>query len=393
MADFAPRPSEIFQIVINSRTLSFRVFEHPNAPGITHSMKAGKATVYHLKDVDSKEEYALKVMKPKYRVPALEDVCRQLDALKTLPGLMVCDRRCLSPASAPLTLQQYANLTYAILMPWMQGKSWFDYLQTGKRVGVTLSQQRSLLLACSFARILARLERLGIAHCDLSPANMIVDERTLQAELIDVEDIYGPGFQQPDFISKGTEGYQHRMGANGQWGVDVDRFAAAIILSEILGWYDPDVVAASSEESYFEANDLQRNDSSRFETLSLALARHGIGVTQMLRRAWDSATFAECPTLAEWSQTLEDIKDEGIWTRVAAPEAQFDPQSVWHEVVSPPHEYAPFWTTAPSTEASYVTWTNETTPANTQESAAVRDDSAGLPPGEKSDGEVVRWIK
>src|SRR5687767_12736184 len=98
MTDFAPRPGEIFEIVTSSRPLRFRVVEHPNAPGVTHSMKAGKATVYHLADVDSEEEYALKVMKPKYRVPALEEVCFRLEALKTLPGLMVCERRCLSPA-------------------------------------------------------------------------------------------------------------------------------------------------------------------------------------------------------------------------------------------------------------------------------------------------------
>ena len=379
MTDFAPRPSEIFEIVTNNRPLRLRVFEHPNAPGVTHSMKAAKATVYHLAEVDSEEEYALKVMKPKYRVPVLEDVCRRLDALKTLPGLMVCDRRCLSPASAPFTIQQYANLTYAILMPWMQGKSWFDCLQTGKRVGVSFSAQRSLLLASSFARILTRLERLGIAHCDLSPANMIVDERTLQAELIDVEDIYGPGFQQPDFISKGTDGYQHRMSAGGQWAADVDRFAGAIILSEILGWSDPDVVADSSEESYFDANELQAKDSSRFDTLSRAVARQGLALAELLRRAWDSASFAECPTLGEWSQALEDIKDEGVWTKVA--QAEFDPQSVWKEV-------------EPPEDTTFVTWTSQPAPANTQQNSGIRwNDSANSSPAEPPDGDFIRWIK
>ena len=374
MADFAPRAGEIFEIVTNNRPLRFRVVEHPNAPGITHSMKAGKATVYHLADVDSEEEYALKVMKPKYRVPVLEDVCRRLDALKTLPGLMVCDRRCLSPASAPFTLQQYANLTHAILMPWMQGKSWFDCLQTGKRVGVTFSAQRSLLLASSFARILARLERLGIAHCDLSPANMIVDERTLQAELIDVEDIYGPGFQHPDFISKGTDGYQHRMSAGGQWAADVDRFAGAIILSEILGWCEPNVVAASSEESYFDANELQGKNSHRFDTLSRAVARHGLVLAELLKCAWDSATFADCPTLGEWSQALEDVKDEGVWTKVAAPQAEFNSQSVWKEV-------------APPEETVFVTWTEQPASTNTQQN------SGNYSPAEPLDSDFIRWIK
>jgi tRNA A-37 threonylcarbamoyl transferase component Bud32 len=399
MPDFTPRPNEPFETVIDNHRALFQVVEHPNAPGVTHSMKAGKATVYHLKDVDSGEEYALKVMKHRYRVPSLEEVCRQLDALKTLPGLMVCERRCLSPTSAPLTLQQYENLTYAILMPWMQGKSWFDFMQIGKRDGATMSQQRSLLLACNFARILARLEHQGIAHCDLSPANMILNERTLQAELIDVEDIYGPGFAQPDFISKGTECYQHHTSQAGQWGPDVDRFAAAILISEILGWYDPDVVAASAEESYFDSAELQTDNCGRLETLSWAVARHGAAAAELLEHAWGSDTFAECPTLNDWAQTLDDIKDAGVWKKVARPPAQtqLDPQSVWKETVAPPVQYAPFWVAAPEASAAPVnaspaTWSGQTPAANAPQDSPARWNESAYAPNAQQPGGGAGWI-
>ncbi len=344
MPDFAPQANDEFRITIDGTTTRFRQVEHPSAPGRTHSMKAGKATVYHVSDVSAGEDYALKVMRHKHRVPELEEVCDRLDALKTLPGLTVCERRCLSPRRAAQTLAQYENLVYAILMPWMQGKSWFDHIRLGKQQVETFSKARAFMLAFNFSRTLARLEREGIAHCDLSAANIILDEQTLEVELIDVEDIFAPGFKRPASVSKGTPGYQHRTSDQGQWNGEADRFAASIVLSEILGWYDSDVREASSEESYFDPQELQTNGCVKLETLATAIARHGPALAELLRRAWNSATQSECPRLAEWSLALQEVRDSGIWVKqVPRASQQLDLQHIWVESVQPAKQYAPFW--------------------------------------------------
>lgn len=70
-------------------------------------------------------------MKLKYQDPSLKVVCSKLRSLKTMPGLEVCNRLCLSLSTAPETVKQHPRLQYAILMPWIQGQSWFNVLCSG----------------------------------------------------------------------------------------------------------------------------------------------------------------------------------------------------------------------------------------------------------------------
>ena len=230
-----------------------------------------------------------------------------------MPGMVVCERNCLSPSKAADAIKQYPNLKYAILMPWVEGLSWFDVLSLRKNGQSILDKAGSLRLAANLAAVLSRLEALGIAHCDLSAGNIMLDPdpKNLQVELIDVEDLFAPGFQQPSYPPLGTPGYQHRTSNQGQWHNKADRFAAAVLLAEMLGWYDNTVRTISYGETYFEPSELQSSGCQRFDVLRKAISAHDKDLPKMLECAWKSTALDECPSLKEWNQTLSRIKFGG----------------------------------------------------------------------------------
>jgi hypothetical protein len=311
-SQFSPHANEEFLLRIDMQPKRFRAMEHPNAADMVHAMAAGKAVVYRIRDLDTQYDYALKVMMAKFRDSALEQICEKLDGLKTIPGLAVCERRCLSPSRALDTLNQYKNLAYAILMPWMQGQSWFDLLWLGKKGTYTLEKEQSFQLASKFSRILVLLEQSGVAHCDLSPGNVILDPQTLDVELIDVEDMFAPGWQQPKSVPLGTPGYQHRTSrdSRGQWHALGDRFGAAILLGEMLAWYNPEVCRASHGESYFDPDEMQLRGCSRFAILAKAVGEHDAMLVDLLCRAWESDTLDECSPLKAWDDAFKRVKLE-----------------------------------------------------------------------------------
>jgi hypothetical protein len=59
-------------------------------------------------------------------------------------------------------------------------------------------------------------------------------------ELLDLEGVYISGIPSPKRLSHGSPGYQHcRLGRQGQWSPYGDRFAGAILLTEMLTWWNP----------------------------------------------------------------------------------------------------------------------------------------------------------
>jgi hypothetical protein len=308
MQSFAPRINESFSIFLERLELRFEPMAHPGAANMVHSMRAGKSTVYRLRHVGGSGEYALKVMLARFRDPALEAVCNQLEALKKLSGLEVCDRRCLSPTHASDTVRRFPTLEYSILMPWINGTSWFD-VHIGDPVGGRLTKLQCLHLATNFASTMAALERAGLAHCDLSPANLIFDPdpESLRVELIDVEEFYGPGFLQVRPQPIGTTGYQHKKSRQSGWQAMSDRFAGALLLSEMLAWHSEAVKQVSWGETYFEPAELQMPNSRRFDVLSVTLSDHHRELSDLLRRAWHSSDFADCPSFFEWEKTLKFV--------------------------------------------------------------------------------------
>ena len=113
--------------VIPIEMVNWHIAEHPSAPGIPYGQEGRTGTVYQLLQ-ESGEAKALKVFRPRYRLPALVSLADKLEAFASLPGLEVCNRTVLTPRRHTGLLQQYPDLTYSVLMPWIKGPTWTEVI-------------------------------------------------------------------------------------------------------------------------------------------------------------------------------------------------------------------------------------------------------------------------
>jgi hypothetical protein len=320
------RPNVHDELTLNGVT--YRIAEHPAAPGIPYGQEGRAGIVYQLlpsptgRGAGGEGAMALKVFRARFRTPALVSQAEKLAAFADLPGLTVCRRTVLTPQRNANLLRREPDLTYAVLMPWIEGPTWTEVMLEKR----PLTPQQALDLARAFADILSRMEQNGIAHCDLSGPNVLLpmlaqptaDRRPQTAyrppsavELVDVEGLYAPGLPRPEALPSGSSGYAHRTAREGLWGPTADRFAGAVLLAEMLGWGDESVREACYGETYFDPAEMpsvaQASACDRYRTLLSALARHyGQPVADLFERAWTSETLADCPTFGEWLVALPE---------------------------------------------------------------------------------------
>ena len=101
---FAPAPQD--EIVIDET--SYRVAEHPAAPGMPYGQEGRQAVVYKL---NAKEgDKALKVFKPRFSSPALVSLAERIESYARLPGMEVAKRVVLTPLKHKSLLRQHPDL-------------------------------------------------------------------------------------------------------------------------------------------------------------------------------------------------------------------------------------------------------------------------------------------
>ncbi len=287
------------RLIINGR--EYRFAPHPAAPSLVWGQEGRHAIVYRMQDHG--EDYALKVFKPAFRHEGLLSTAQALWTYHELPGMRVCQQAIITAESFPDLVAEYEDLNYAMVMPWIEGKTWFDYLNHRQRL--TLDQGRAV--AESMAWVLHALELNSLAHCDLSSGNVIIDPRLDQIHLVDVEDLYSPWLTPPPMVPAGSSGYQHsQVVKTGQWGPLGDRFAGAILMAEMLSWPHPDVRKNAYGESYFAPSELQQ-PSERFDILCRALQVYDAGFAELFEETWWAQSLESCPPLKTWYDLLDAL--------------------------------------------------------------------------------------
>ncbi len=291
---FSPKPGD--SLVIDKT--SYRIAEHSLAPGMPYGQEGRRAVVYQLLGEDG-EKSALKVFKARFRIPRMVAVAETLEPYASLEGLQACQRTVLTGSRHPELLREFPDLTYSVLMPWVEGPTWQEILLETEG----LTSKRSLHIAQAFARQMMVLEEKGLAHCDLSGPNLIIQPGD-RPGLVDLEEIYGPGFLESKELPAGAPGYAHKSAPRGIWAEEADRFAGAVILTEMLCWHDPVVREAAWGESYFAPKDMQ-TENQRLDVLRKSLEDHyGQRVLDLFNQTWRSDSLRDCPTFAEWAVAL-----------------------------------------------------------------------------------------
>jgi tetratricopeptide (TPR) repeat protein len=297
---------------------AYRIAEHPAAPGMPYGQEGRQAIVYQL--AAQSEARALKVFKPRFRVPALSAQAERLGVFANLPGLEVCRRVILTPQRHNALLRDLPDLTYAVLMPWIEGETWQGVILAGR----PLTREASGALARTLVSILAALEQRSIAHCDLSASNLIISQPLISGlqssiSFVDIEDLYAPGLTQPAALPAGSSGYAHKETVGGLWSAVADRFAGAILIAEMLGWCDTRVRQIAWGEQYFDPSEMQSN-TERYQLLYAALKEQAGGaLAELFAHAWFSEILDACPAFSDWENALGVSPTEEIMSQVTPP--------------------------------------------------------------------------
>jgi hypothetical protein len=326
MANLTPKTAFGKTIRIDQQDYTF--VPHTTALPMAYAQSGGKGTVYQLKGRDG-QYWALKVFHPQFRHPRITTINGALkENYESIPSVTIWKRWTIRRPKYNALLEEYPDLEYAVLMPWVEGDNWENYWSDEDQ-GQPLDATKSLRLALELGKTLSQMEQAAIAHCDLAGSNIMVDPARLRVELIDIEDSFIHGIEPPatGSIPLGTSGYQHaasRKLNHGLWCAEGDRFAGGVLLAELLTWHVPEIrAAADGAKHYFQDADLEvpSPSNSRFKLMVDVLKTGSTEAADLFTRAWTASRLADCPSLGAWQAALAKARptDASVFTMLDAP--------------------------------------------------------------------------
>ena len=309
MRDFQPYPG--MSLTLGQATYTFT--PHPLLPPEMEEVfviEGGEALIYQLQEVSSGELLALKILKDSFRGPLVAYSLATLLPLARHPGFYVANRLMLTAANYPETIQRFPALEGAILMPWISGMAWASIISVPS-MRATYTRAHARTLAVRMGRILATWEAAQLAHTDISGGNIIIGPDFRSIECIDCERIFGPGAPIPQRLNGGSPGYQHPLLKDrGQWCAEGDRFAGAVLLTEMLTcWAAPvQALIPAGADTLFQPREMHIIETPQWHAIRDALWSLCPDALVLFDLAWTSRDLADCPPLASWAEALAALR-------------------------------------------------------------------------------------
>ena len=124
MADFKPLAGQSLEI--DKETYTFVGYE-AIAMKMAYAAAGKRGTVYRLRNARG-AYWALKVFKPQYRQPRMTTINGALkESYENIRGVTIWKRQTIKRPKYNTLLEQYPDLEYAVLMPWIEGDNWENY--------------------------------------------------------------------------------------------------------------------------------------------------------------------------------------------------------------------------------------------------------------------------
>lgn len=299
---FEPKPG--MSIKLNGESIEFVSLEASGPASVFVYAEAGReGNVY--KVLKNRKQYALKVFYPEYQDKRLIKNTERISQFKALRGFRVAERTVIDRKSFPDIVDEFPELNYSVLMPWIQGTIWGNLMISER----PLPQGKYFQIAKILLEIIYTLEDQGLAHCDLSNNNFIIDPTLSSIELIDIEDMYAPDMPRPiPDISYGTIGYRTKwIAENGLWGPKSDRFASAILCSEIITWHNKEIRDnKAGDTSFFDEVEIGEA-SERYRIMKSYLGKLDSDLPVLFEKAWFSKNSDHCPPVTDWMNVVNKL--------------------------------------------------------------------------------------
>lgn len=209
-----------------------------------------------------------------------------------------------------------------ILMRQVVSPTWAELAVSIREGARALSRVERLFLCAKLSEKIEWLESAGLAHRDLSSANVMVDPVNAEAHLIDWENLFHSTLPPPPNATAGADGYVAPFaGAFDQtWRENSDRFSLTILNAEILSVRAGSTPAGSG--GLFEQGDLYEGAGRTVSEVRNVLQHSFPAAAEMLDAALIARSFERCPGPSEWTSFINrELPDgaRGVWDKESPP--------------------------------------------------------------------------